>query len=178
MSQTPSVARLAPLGYPLAAALMFSPLLELAARLWPIKPYLVQWRFQAEIGVVNAAPVLLIGLLLVVAIAWTSESVNMLRVGALLAGLFGLVLAPAVALMLVDVQQVQQMAASNVRDSLRNNTLVTVAKGGLAALAALSLAVAAWRAGTVVADADRLATSRAARNSPDESDLLVVNNGE
>ncbi len=174
MSQSLTAAREARFVYPLAIALAASPVLELAARLWPLKPYLVQWRFQAELALINLAPVFLVGMLIWVAVAWATESVSMQRLASVIVGLFGLVMLPTLVLLALDMMQVLQMANSNMRSTLRNNTIVSGAKGVLAAMAALSLSLGAWR---MAASAEVEVPARrpgSGRPDTDDGDLLLV----
>jgi hypothetical protein len=177
MSDT-SLVRDARFAYPLALALVITPTLELAARLYPLKPYLVQWRFQAEIGLVSAAPVLLLGFLVAIVAGRLSEAPGVLKLLGVLCAVYGVLLMPALAMLMLDSGQIQQMAAANARESIRDNTFVTAIKGATYVLATFGLAVGAWRSASVVAA--RIAGSTpgagrsANRNSPDDSDLILV----
>lgn len=173
MSLSSSASRDIRFAYPLALALAASPMLELAARLWPLKPYLVQWRFQAEVALINLAPVFMIGMAIWVAVAWASESVRMQRLASLILALFGLALLPALVMLALDMTQVLQIANSNIREGLRNNTIVSGLKGILAAFAALSLAFAAWRLASDIEE--EVPSRRPGSGRPDDDgDLLLV----
>jgi hypothetical protein len=174
MSANLSLEREARYAYPLAVALLATPLMDLFLRLWPVKAYLVQWRFQAEIALVSAAPALLLALLVCVGVAWLGASSGLLRLSAVAATIYGFALIPIVALMLMDSDQVQQMAAANVRGSLRNNTWGAMLKGMLSALAALSLGLGAWRLARQNELMAEPARGRGGSSASEEPDLLLV----
>lgn len=138
-------ARAARFAYPLGLLLILAPLLELAGRAWPLQWYLVQWRFQTELALVNAAPVLLIGALVVATIAWMSEDVGVLKLAGLLLVTFGVLLLPAVVMVGLDGMQLRSMARAELRGPLRNNIIVSVARAGLASLAAVALGIGTLR---------------------------------
>jgi hypothetical protein len=156
-------ARAARFAYPLGLLLMLAPLLELTGRIWPIQWYLVQWRFQTELALVNAAPVILIGALVVATVAWVEEDIGILKLAGLLLITFGVLLLPTMAMMALDGMQMRQMARAEVRGPLRNNIIVSVLRGGLASLAALSLGVGAMKLAKLSAQP---MTSRSAGASP------------
>jgi hypothetical protein len=165
--------------YPLGLLLVVASSLEILARIWPIKPYLIQWRFQTELAVVNAAPVMLIGLLLLLLVAWAAEHTSVLRVTSVLSALFGVALVPVLVLLLLDSSEVRQMANANVRDAIRSNSLVALVRGGLGALAALSLAVGGWRLARSEAYSASPRGRRASReDGSGESDLLIVRDSQ
>ena len=160
--------------YPLAIALILAPLMEIAVRLWPLQLYLVQWRFQTELAAINTSSPIMLGFVLMGAIAYATESVSVLRVVAVLSALMGLLLLPALVMFMLDGEQVRQMAQSNVRDALRNNVLVAFVKGGLSAVAALSLAIGAWRAASALDEAPVRREPSLRRDEADEADVFLV----
>lgn len=160
--------------YPLAFALILSPIMELAARLWPLQLYLVQWRFQSELAVINASSTLLLGVVLMGAIAWATESVGMLRVVAVFCGVLGLLLLPTIVMFMLDGEQVRQMAQSNIRASLRNNVFVAFLKGGLSSVAALSMGFGAWKAARLAVEEPTHGSFSRSRQESDDNDVLLV----
>lgn len=160
--------------YPLAAALVLTPLLEVAVRLWPLQTHLVQWRFQSELAIINSTTLILLGLLVAGMIAWATMSTGVLRLVAIVSVVMGIVLLPVLGMFMLDGQDVQQMAQSNVRGALRNNTYVAFLKGGLAVLAALSLGLATWRAAGNMAAEPRRRDVGVRRDELDDEDVLLV----
>jgi len=135
MPMTSEPMRAAKYAYPLGLSLMLAPLLELAGRMWPLQWYLVQWRFQTEIAVVNAAPVLLIGALIVAVVAWADESIGVLKLAGVLLIMFGVLLLPVLAMIALDGLQVRQMARAELRGPLRNNIVLSMARAMFSSLA-------------------------------------------
>jgi len=170
-------ARTARFAYPLGLLLILAPLLELAGRLWPLQWYLVQWRFQTELAVVNAAPVLLIGALVVATVAWIGEDTGMLKLAGLLLVTFGVLLLPTIAMMALDGMQLRQMARADLRGPLRNNIIVSVLRACLASLAALSLGLGALKLARQLGQQfSPRASSSSPRTRPSEKEegLLIV----
>ncbi len=164
--------------YPVGLLLMIAPLLELAGRVWPLQWYLIQWRFQSEIAVINAAPVLMLGAILVGIIAWMNESPGVLKTMGLLAGVFGVLLLPLLVMLALDAIQIRQMARSELRGQIRNNAIVSVTRGVLAAIASLSLAVGFFKAAaTFSAPAKKRRASARAEADQNEGGLLIMNGG-
>lgn len=161
--------------YPVGLVLILAPMLELLGRVWPMQWYLIQWRFQTEIAVINAAPVLLLGAVLIGAIAWANESTSVLRIGGLLLGLFGVLLIPLLVMLALDAIQLRQMARSELRGQLRNNAIVSSVRGLLAIIATLSLSVGFFKVAALFNEPARK-RKVAARSNNDESDssLLIV----
>lgn len=160
--------------YPLALALIISPLLELAVRLWPLQLHLAQWRFQSELAALNATTLILLGMLLAGAIAWATESQGIMRSVAALAVLMGIALIPVLVMFFLDGQQMQLLAQSGMRGVLRNNTYVAFLKGGLSMLAAFSLGLGLWR-GAAESDASlRRRDVPNRREESDDRDVLLV----
>lgn len=174
MSTPPTIRSEVRFVYPLGLLLVAASALELLTRLWPVKPYLVQWRFQAELAIINGASVMLIGFLVLMLVAWAAEQPGVLRWFSILAALFGVLLVPVCALLLLDYMDVRVMANANVRESLRNNTFVALARGGLSALTALSLGLGAWRLSRSMAYEAPKSRVRGTRQEPEESELLIV----
>ena len=164
--------------YPLGVLLLVAPLLELAGRIWPLQWYLVQWRFQSELAMVNAAPVMLIGALIVTAVAWHAEDVGVLKLTGVLLVTFGVLLLPALAMLTVDGMQLRSMARAELRGPLRNNIIVSALRAALASLAAVSMGIGALRlARTVDAPAPRTrsgAGGTGPRPQEKKEGLLVV----
>lgn len=166
--------RAAKYAYPLGLSLMLAPLLELAGRIWPLQWYLVQWRFQAEISVLNAAPVLLIGALIVAVVAWADESIGVLKLAGALLIVFGVLLLPVLAMIALDGLQVRQMARAELRGPLRNNIVLSMVRAIFSSLAAISLGLGALK----VAKELRLDAApkrrQVSREPESDSPLLVV----
>ncbi len=160
--------------YPLAAALVLTPLLEVAVRLWPLQTHLVQWRFQSELAIINATTLILLGLLVAGLIAWATLSTGVLRLVAIVSVLMGILLLPVLGMFLLDGQDVQQMAQSNVRGALRNNTYVAFLKGGLSMLAAFSLGIGTWRAAGAADFEPRRRDAGTRRVDSEDDDVLLV----
>ena len=160
--------------YPLAAALIISPLLELAVRFWPLQLHLAQWRFQSELALLNATTLILLGLLVAGLIAWATEASGILRAVAAISVLMGVLLLPVLGMFLLDGQQMQQMAQSNMRGALRNNTYVAFIKGGLSMLAAFSLGIALWRAARAGDVEPRRRSVGSRQSASDDNDVLLV----
>jgi hypothetical protein len=171
--------RAARFAYPFGLLLILAPLLELAGRIWPVQWYLVQWRFQTEIAVLNATPIILIGSFVVAVIAWADESVSILKVLGSLLVVFGVLLLPLVAMLALDGIQIRQMARSELRGPIRNNTIIAVLRGALAAAAALGLGVGAMRiARNISAPTGGRTRTRTEREEEMDSPLLVVGSDE
>lgn len=172
-------ARAVRFAYPVGLLLMLAPLLELAGRIWPLQWYLIQWRFQSEIAIINAAPVLLLGALVVAVVAWMNESAGVLKIMGLLAGVFGVLLLPLLVMLALDAIQIRQMARSELRGQIRNNAIVSVIRGVLAAVACLSVSVGFFKlAATFSAPAKkRKAASRPDAGQADDG-LLIMGSGE
>jgi len=169
--------RIARFAYPLGLLLVLAPLLELAGRSWPLQWYLIQWRFQTELAVVNAAPVILIGALVMALVAWSDESVGVLKLMGVLLVTFGVLLLPTLALAAMDGMQIRQMARSELRGNIRNNIIVTLLRGLLASVAALSLGIGAMKAaGALGAAAAPRRSNTARQEQKPESPLLMVGN--
>jgi len=160
--------------YPLGLLLVVASALELLARIWPVKPYLVQWRFQTELALINGAPVMLIGFLILLLVAWAAEQPGVLRALSIVAALFGVLLAPVCALLLLDYMDVRVMANANMREALRNNTVVALVRGGLSALAAFSLGLGAWRLSRTMTYEAPKSRARGSRQEPEESEFLIL----
>ncbi len=160
--------------YPLAAALIITPLLEVAVRLWPLQTHLVQWRFQSELALINSTTLILLGLLVAGMIAWATLSTGILRAVAIIAVLMGICLLPVLGLFMLDGQEVQQMAQSGVRGALRNNTYVAFLKGGFSMLAAFSLGIAMWRVASEADMEPRRRDSGLRRDEQEDEDVLLV----
>lgn len=161
--------------HPLALALALAPVTEVALRLYPMKAYLVQWRFQAELGLITLASPLLLGALIAGIVAWASESARLLRVLSVSATLYGLLLMPTVALFVMDGNQMRQMAVAASREAMRNNIMLSAGKGVLFLIAALGFGLVAWRqAAALDAAAVGARAGGTPRNSPSDDDLLVV----
>jgi len=165
MSRSFDSARAARFAYPLGLLLVLAPLLELAGRAWPLNWYLVQWRFQTELAIVNAAPVMLIGTLIIAVVAWADESISTLKLVGILAVTFGVVLLPVAAMLGVDGMQLRQMARAELRGPLRNNIIVSGLRAGLAALAAIGLGIGAMNAAKGLVSP--VVTKRAAGRQPE-----------
>ena len=146
MTRSFDSSRAARFAYPLGLLLVLAPLLELAGRAWPLNWYLVQWRFQTELAVVNAAPVMLIGAFIIAVVAWADESISTLKLLGILLVTFGVILLPVAAMLGLDGMQLRQMARSELRGPLRNNIIVSGLRAGLAALAAIGLGIGAMNA--------------------------------
>lgn len=167
--------RAARFAYPVGLLLLMTPLLELAGRMWPLQWYLVQWRFQTEIAVINAAPILLIGALVVAVVAWADESVGMLKLAGALLITFGIVLLPALAMVALDGLQVRQMARAELRGPLRNNIVLTMIRAMLASIAAISLGMGAIKVAKGLSlDAAPRRKQPVSREPESDSPLLVV----
>ncbi len=158
--------------YPLSLALIVSPALELAVRMWPLQLHLAQWRFQTELAIINSITLVLLGLLIAGLVAWATEETGILKAVAAIAMLVGMALLPTIALFFLDGQDVQQMAQSSVRGSLRNNTYVAILKGLLSSLAALSLGLGLWRAARDLDVSPSRGESR--RRAENSDDVLLV----
>lgn len=137
--------RAARFAYPVGLLLILAPLLELLGRVWPLQWYLVQWRFQTELAMVNASPVLLIGALVVVAVAWADQSVGVLKLVGVLLVIFGIVLLPTLAMIAVDGLQIRQMARAELRGPLRNNILLSIVRTLFSSIASISLGLGALK---------------------------------
>jgi hypothetical protein len=167
--------RAARFAYPLGLSLMLAPLLELAGRIWPLQWYLVQWRFQTEIAVINAAPVLLIGALIVAVVAWADESVGALKLAGALLITFGIVLLPVLAMIALDGLQVRQMARAELRGPLRNNILLSMVRAMLSSVAAISLGLGAMKVAKALSmEASPKRKQPMSREPESDSPLLVV----
>ena len=179
MSSELAALRAARFAYPLGLLLLVAPFLELAGRIWPLQWYLVQWRFQSELALVNAAPAILIGATIVAAIAWLNEDIGILKLGGLLLVTFGVVLVPVVVMLGLDAMQLRQMARAELRGSIRNNAIVAVMRGGLGALAAIGMGIGVMKLASALnapAPARRTAAAPAAkeRKRDDDNDGLLV----
>ncbi len=159
--------------YPLALALILSPLLEVAVRLWPLQLHLVQWRFQSELALLNVTTLISLGLLIAGFTAWATMATGILRAVAAVSVLMGICLLPVLGMFLLDGQQVQQMAQSAVRGALRNNTYVAFLKGGLAMVAAFSMGIGFWRA-SGENDLQSRRKDSVRRQQDDDNDVLLV----
>ena len=140
--QTVRTARFA---YPLGLLLFLAPLLELAGRVWPLQWYLAQWRFQTELALVNASPVLMLGALVIIAVAWMSEDIGVLKLSGLLLVTFGVLLLPTLVMLGLDGMQLQSMARAELRGTFRNNVVLSALRALLGCAASLSLGIAALR---------------------------------
>jgi len=170
--------RVSRFAYPVGLLLMIAPLLELAGRVWPLQWYLIQWRFQSEIAVINAAPVLMLGALLVGVIAYMNESAGVLKIMGLLAGVFGILLLPLLIMLTLDAIQIRQMARSELRSQIRNNAIVSIMRGVLAAIGSLSLAIGLFKAAASLnAPAKKRRASTRAESDQNESGLLIMGGG-
>jgi hypothetical protein len=138
--------RVARFAYPLGLLLVLAPLLELAGRVWPLQWYLVQWRFQTELAILNASPVMLIGAFIIAAVAWAEESISTLKLLGMLLVTFGVIMLPVAVMLGVDGMQLRQMARSELRGPLRNNIIVSGLRALLAAAAAVALGIGATNA--------------------------------
>jgi hypothetical protein len=180
MSSELAALRAARFAYPLGLLLLVAPFLELAGRIWPLQWYLVQWRFQSELALVNAAPAILIGATIVAAIAWLNEDIGILKLGGLLLVTFGVVLVPVVVMLGLDAMQLRQMARAELRGSIRNNAIVAVMRGGLGALAAIGMGIgvmklaSALNAPAAPARRPAAASTTKERKRDDDSDGLLV----
>ncbi len=174
MNSSSDPAQIARFAYPLGLLLLLAPLLELAGRIWPIQWYLVQWRFQAELATVNAAPVLLLGALVVAVVAYLSESVGVLKLAGILLVTFGVLLLPIVALMALDAMQVRQMARAELSGPIRNNAILAVLRGLVAALAATSLGIGAMKAAKAMTLSVAPRRSGGARGERDADSPLIM----
>ncbi len=175
----PTDHRLARFAYPVGLLLILAPLLELAGRAWPLQWYLIQWRFQTELAVINAAPVILIGALVMVLVAWSDESAGMLKLMGIMLVTFGVLLLPTFAMAVMDGMQLRQIARSELRGNIRNNIIVTAMRGLLSAIAAVSLGVGAMKAAGALgaADISPRRTSASRRDEESDNELLVVGGG-
>lgn len=178
MSTPPDSHRFARFAYPVGLLLMLAPLLELAGRVWPLQWYLIQWRFQTELAVINAAPVILLGAMVMALVAWSDESAGVLKLMGVLLVTFGVLLLPAVAMAVLDGMQLRQMARSELRGNIRNNIIVSALRGLLGAIAALSLGVGVMKAaGTLRPSAAPRRTTPKRRDENAEDSMLVVGGG-
>lgn len=167
--------------YPLGLLLILTPLLELSGRLWPLQWYLVQWRFQTEIAVVNATPLLLLGALLISVVAWADESAGVLKLVGVLLVTFGIVLLPVLAMIAIDGLQINQMARSDLRAQLRNNIALAAVRALLASIAAVSLGVGAMRLAKAAASQEshrKSSNGSRANEASQDDDLLIVAAGD
>jgi hypothetical protein len=166
--------RAARFAYPLGLSLMLAPLLELVGRIVPVQWYLVQWRFQTEIAVINAAPVLLIGALIVAVVAWADESIGVLKLAGALLVAFGVLLLPVLAMIALDGLQVRQMARAELRGPLRNNIILSMVRAMFSSIAAVSLGLGAIKVAKALSLDVAPKRRQASRDAVSDSPLLVV----
>lgn len=171
-------ARAARFAYPLGLLLVLAPLLELAGRIWPLNWYLVQWRFQTELAVLNAAPVMLIGALIIAVVAWADESISTLKLVGILLVTFGVILLPVAAMLGVDGMQLRQMARAELRGPLRNNIIVSGLRAGLAAIAAIALGIGAMNAAKGVVAPVKTKRTAGRQSAGDAGTPLLVGQDE
>jgi hypothetical protein len=170
--------RAARFAYPVGLLLVLAPLLELAGRMWPIQWYLVQWRFQSELAVLNATPVMLIGAFVVAVIAWSTESTSVLKLAGLLLVTFAVLLIPIAAMLVLDGMQMRQMARAELRGPLRNNIIIAAMRAGLAVLAAGGLGIACMQAAKALVPASQIKRAAGSQREGESTTPLLVSTAE
>ncbi len=173
MSFDSSAARHTRFLYPLGLLLIIGPLLELMGRTWPFQWYLIQWRFQAELAVLNAAPVIMLGAFVLAVVAWSNESVSVLKILGGLLLVFGIALLPLLVMLALDGIQIRQMARAELRGTIRNNAIIAGVRGLLSAVAAISFGIGAFKVAASLAD-DSTVRSRKGNKARGDDSLLIV----
>jgi hypothetical protein len=152
---------------PLGVLLVGAAALEFAVRVLPLQPQTIAWRVTAESAFLGSAPLVLVGLLLLVLAAYVTEALTLLRLAAALSLLYAVLLLIAGMALLVDVPTVRAVAQPELQGPLRNRALGSGITGLLGVVAAVQLARAALRAaGRRDALIEREVRVRASRAAP------------
>jgi hypothetical protein len=107
-------------------------------------------------------------------VAYLSESVGALKLAGVLLVTFGVLLLPVVALLALDAMQVRGMARAELRGPIRNNAILAVLRGVIAAVAATSLGLGAMKAAKAMTLSAAPRRSGAARGDRDADSPLIM----
>jgi hypothetical protein len=152
---------------PLGVLLIGGAALEFAVRVLPLQPQMIAWRVTAESAFLSAAPLVLVGLLLLVVAAYVTDALTALRLVAMLALVYAALLLIAGTALLLDVPAVRAVAQPELQGPLRNRALGSAITGLLGVVAAVQLARGALRAaGRRDALIEREVRLRASRATP------------
>lgn len=134
-------------GYLLAAALVLSPLLNLALSVWPLQPSNVGWRFGALGLLSGGLTVALIGMLLLAALTSMAEQRVGLRAVAVVSALGALLIVAVVGLFLLDALELRNSIVQyQARRQFEINSLRALMGYGWAFLVLTALAWGGLRA--------------------------------
>jgi hypothetical protein len=132
--------------YAVSVLLLAAAALEFVVSVLPLQVGFVSWRVSTGTAFCAAAPVVVLGLALLAITAWVADDVAMLRVASALAVAHIVLLLLALAGLAVDALSLLEVASSEMRGPVRNQTVAAAFTAVLAVVSGASLARAAWRA--------------------------------
>jgi hypothetical protein len=135
----------------LLAATAALPLVDLAALSWPMHPGLVAWRFSALGQLSSGVVVPLLAIVLLYALAFARLDTTMLRLGAVLAGIYALLLITAVFSFPLDALQMRRRVPDAAQSKFLMATVVASFRLLVYAIGSIVLTVSLTRAARVAA---------------------------